>query len=258
MVGTRRAAAVIAAAGTLTLALLGCTSSIPDRTAAPVSSSSEVPTTSTAAPTTTATTLPPTTTTTVPPAPPLPPLKQGDTGPDVSALQARLSALGYWLEDTDGTYGVTTAHAVTAFQKRAGLDRDGVAGPDTEAALLSASRPTPQSVDGHHFEIDIESQTMLLVDSGAVQWVFDVSTGAVAGTTPKGDFKVYRQVNGYDHGPLGTLYRPKYFIRGVAIHGFTSVPTHPASHGCVRVVNQAMDFLWSSDAVPIGTQVVVY
>jgi lipoprotein-anchoring transpeptidase ErfK/SrfK len=25
-----------------------------------------------------------------------------------------------------------------------------------------------------------------------------------------------------------------YFIRGYAIHGYASVPTYPASHGCVR------------------------
>jgi peptidoglycan hydrolase-like protein with peptidoglycan-binding domain len=185
-------------------------------------------------------------------------LQQGDRGPEVAALQARLTSLGYWLADADGTYGMTTAHAVTAFQKRAGLERDGVAGALTQTALLTAVHPTPQSPAGHHFEVDLASQTMLLVDNGAVEWVFDVSTGAVAGTTPKGEFAVFRQVNGYDHGPLGTLYRPKYFKGGVAIHGLTSVPAYPASHGCVRVVNPAMDFLWESDAVPIGTPVVVY
>jgi lipoprotein-anchoring transpeptidase ErfK/SrfK len=26
-----------------------------------------------------------------------------------------------------------------------------------------------------------------------------------------------------------------YFTRGVAFHGYREVPTHPASHGCVRV-----------------------
>ena len=26
-----------------------------------------------------------------------------------------------------------------------------------------------------------------------------------------------------------------YFIRGYAIHGYKSVPTYPASHGCLRV-----------------------
>ena len=60
-------------------------------------------------------------------------------------------------------------------------------------------------------------------------------------------------------GPYGPLYRPKYFAGdGVAIHGYSSVPATPASHGCVRVTNAAIDMLWSSGILPIGTAVWVY
>jgi len=69
---------------------------------------------------------------------------------------------------------------------------------------------------------------------------------------------VFRQVDGYDRSPLGVLYRPKYFYEGVAVHGYPSVPAYPASHGCVRVTDQAIDWLWSSGAMPIGTAVWVY
>ena len=31
---------------------------------------------------------------------------------------------------------------------------------------------------------------------------------------------IARQVDGYDQGPLGTLYRPRYFYGGVAVHGY--------------------------------------
>jgi lipoprotein-anchoring transpeptidase ErfK/SrfK len=54
------------------------------------------------------------------------------------------------------------------------------------------------------------------------------------------------------------LYRPKYFHGGVAVHGYTSVPATPASHGCVRVTYAAMDHLWAADLLPIGTPVQVY
>jgi len=30
------------------------------------------------------------------------------------------------------------------------------------------------------------------------------------------------------------MYYSIYFLRGFAIHGYHSVPTYPASHGCVR------------------------
>jgi lipoprotein-anchoring transpeptidase ErfK/SrfK len=58
-------------------------------------------------------------------------------------------------------------------------------------------------------------------------------------------------------GSLGVLYRPRFFIRGVAVHGYSSVPNYPASHGCVRVTNQAMDMLWATNAMPMGSTVVV-
>ena len=57
---------------------------------------------------------------------------------------------------------------------------------------------------------------------------------------------------------LGQIYRPKYFIGGVAIHGSQVVPAYPASHGCVRVTPAAMDMIWESELMPLGTKVVVY
>ena len=64
-------------------------------------------------------------------------------------------------------------------------------------------------------------------------------------------------VDGWDPGPLGRLYRPRYFNGGIAVHGYPSVPSTPASHGCVRVTLGAMDHLWSSKLLPIGRTVIV-
>jgi hypothetical protein len=169
-----------------------------------------------------------------------------------------LRDLGYWLDPDEAAFGHTTAHAVIAFQKREGLTRDGVAGPITLDALERATRPAGQSGDGRVLEVDLTTQTLLLVEDGTVQWVFDTSTGARAGTTPKGHWEVFREVDGYDRSPLGVLYRPKYFYEGVAVHGYPSVPPYPASHGCVRVLNAAMDWFWSTDALSKGTAVWVY
>ncbi len=173
-------------------------------------------------------------------------------------LQQHLVALGYWLGTADGSYGAATQHAVTAFQKTNGLDRDGVAGPVTLAALSHASRPRPRSGSGRVVEVDLARQVLILALDGQSQWVLDVSTGAVRGTTPAGHFTVLRQVDGDDHGPLGVLYRPKYFVGGVAVHGYPSVPPYPASHGCVRVTDPAMDWLWATGAPRIGQPLWVY
>ena len=47
-----------------------------------------------------------------------------------------------------------------------------------------------------------------------------------------GSFRFYRKQPGTNS--LGMVHS-NYFIRGYAIHGYKSVPTHPASHGCLRV-----------------------
>ena len=165
----------------------------------------------------------------------MPALEPGSTDPRVAALQERLVELGFWLPAADGEYTSDTTHAVVAFQKASGLSPDGVAGPLTISALDLAERPGARSITESGIEVDLTRQLLLLVSEGRVQWVFDTSTGRRPGTTPIGDYTVLRQVDGYDRGPLGVLYRPKYFVGGVAVHGYPSVPSTPASHGCVRV-----------------------
>lgn len=65
-------------------------------------------------------------------------LRQGDQGQAVRELQAALRARGLDLETT-GAFDAATLAAVQAFQRRAGLSADGLAGPRTLAALASPS-----------------------------------------------------------------------------------------------------------------------
>ena len=234
----------------------------PGASATPTSSSSR-PEPST--PPSSATPTPTVTPTPGPPSPSGPPstpsngaLRLGATGPEVLALQQRLRGLGYWLDAVDGAFGPSTMHAVVAFQKASGLPRDGVAGRATLALLARASRLEPRSRSGRLIEVDLRHQLLLVVADGRVLWVLDTSTGAVPGTTPRGYHTVTWQVDGYRVAPLGVLYRPKYFVGGVAVHGFSRVPPYPASHGCVRVTNAAMDMLWARGLMPIGSTVWVY
>lgn len=66
-------------------------------------------------------------------------LQQGSSGPDVVALQTQLKALGFDPNGLDGNFGPGTKAAVIAFQQSNGLSADGVVGPNTAAALQSAS-----------------------------------------------------------------------------------------------------------------------
>ncbi len=239
----------------------------PTTTDAPTTTSTAPPTTTTAPPTTT--TVPPTTTTTAPPDPAADgTLEVGERGPAVLALQQHLVRLGYWLGSADGTYGQLTRQAVMAFQKAEGLGRDGVAGPVTQGRLAGAQRQASRA-GGTGLEIDLERQILMIVQGGQVRWVLNTSTGnnetytsstggSAVAATPPGSFTIGREIDGVREAPLGTLYRPKYFNGGIAIHGSGSIPARPASHGCARVTNSAMDMLWASGVAAIGTPVTVY
>lgn len=65
-------------------------------------------------------------------------LRLGSRGARVEALQTQLDALGYRLV-TDGIFGKATRRAVVAFQLDTGIATDGVAGPQTLAALETAT-----------------------------------------------------------------------------------------------------------------------
>ena len=75
--------------------------------------------------------------------------------------------------------------------------------------------------------------------------------------TPRGTFRVGYVVDGRDEGFLGEMWRPRYFNGGYAVHGSPSIPAHPASHGCARVSNAAMDMIWGQNHMPKGSTVLV-
>ena len=195
-------------------------------------------------------------------------LRPGLAGADVLAVQSRLAALGYWLGEPDGVFGGTTQQAVFALQKTAGLTADGVMGRETRRALIRGAEPRARSTSGHVIEIDLGRGLLLIVDDGIVHTVLNTSTGGgytyvstgVVGIarTPTGKFAVYSQIDGLQISPLGTLWRPKYFVGGYAVHGSTSVPPVAVSHGCVRVSYPAMDWIWAQNLMPLGTAVWVY
>jgi N-acetylmuramoyl-L-alanine amidase len=188
-------------------------------------------------------------------------------GRAVRDLQRRLDGLGYTIAHVDGTFGYDTVHAVLAFQKVQGLGRDGVVGPATRKALAHPVAPSPVSTaPGFHVEVDLARQVLLFVRDGMVSDVFDVSTGSgrtyvsngetAVAHTPTGSFRIERKIDGWRQSDLGLLYRPAYFTGGYAIHGSSSVPPYPASHGCVRVTNDVMDMIY--DTLAIGTPVLVH
>ena len=195
-------------------------------------------------------------------------LRRGDEGDEVTALQRRLTELGYWNGPADGSFGQLTQQAVYAVQKAAGLSRDGVVGAKTRRALDDGARPKARSNRGRVVEINRKRQLLMLVDDGRIQQIFNTSTGSYEhyeyegqtylAATPAGRFTVSRQIDGWRDAPLGLLWRPKYFNGGIAVHGSHSIPPYAASHGCARLSIAAMNWIWKNDRMPIKTRVWVY
>ncbi|WP_336706766.1 CAP domain-containing protein [Oerskovia sp. USHLN155] len=72
---------------------------------------------------------------------PAAPPQQGATGPEVQQVQERLQVHGATVS-ADGVFGPGTDRALRTFQDANGLEPDGVAGPETRAALLAEPTTT--------------------------------------------------------------------------------------------------------------------
>ncbi len=195
-------------------------------------------------------------------------MRLGSHGLVVAKLQRQLAALGYWVGVPDGVFGDSTQQAVYALQKAANLRRDGQVGATTEAALFRKVRPKVKSKSGYVVEVNLHTDLVMLVLNGKLLTTLNTSTGGgytytsqgvtSVAITPSGRFHIEREINKPVNAPLGQLWRPKYFTGGFAIHGDSYVPPTPVSHGCVRVSNEAMNWIWSAGKIPLGTAVWVY
>ncbi|MGI9645061.1 MAG: L,D-transpeptidase family protein [Ilumatobacteraceae bacterium] len=245
-------------------------------------------TTSTTTTTTTSTTTTSTTTTTTTTLPPsivevdsmmeAPLVAIGtNSGGETSRIQQRLLDLGFWVNGVDGQYGITTRQAVMAFEKFMGFEADGKVDERTAAAMSAMElRPHARANSGTLVEVDKAKQLLFFVIDGRTEWILNTSTGngeayteadqntpgeVISGVslTPSGLHDVNRQrPDGWWEGDLGKIYRPKYFVGGVAVHGSNSIPNYPASHGCVRVSVPAMDWIWDAGIMPLDTPVWVH
>jgi hypothetical protein len=86
-------------------------------------------------------------------------LRQGSRGPDVVALQRALNRQLFPSHNLaeDGIFGSKTKAAVIAFQRQAGIDIDGLVGPQTRAAL---GIPNPGTFYTHKVRLHFRSLTL--------------------------------------------------------------------------------------------------
>jgi N-acetylmuramoyl-L-alanine amidase len=183
----------------------------------------------------------------------------------IKEAEQRLAELGYWTGRVDGVFDAGTREALIAFQKWEGRPVTAKLTTVELEAIRASAAPKPRDAGYEHVEVDLDRQILMLVKEVSVR-VLPVSTGndetfmsdgqqSVA-YTPRGRFVVYDKTFGWENGTLGSVYYANYISGGVAIHGYLSVPTKPASHGCIRIPMFAAREV--SKLLPLGTIVLVY
>ena len=133
--------------------------------------------------------------------------KYGSSGDEVSKIQSRLSSWGYYTGDVDGLYGYMTYSAVKSFQIKNGLYVDGIAGPETLAAL---GLPTGNQQNA-------ENQGAATADSGDVQLLARLIHGEARGEPYEGKVAVGAVVlnrttdSRFPKTIAGVIYQPGAF-----------------------------------------------
>lgn len=286
----RRLAPVMVVAGALVLgACLGSSSkgSGSDGDGASAAATTTVPAVTVAETTAPPATEPPTTAAPTTAAPATPPpvvkvplarnLRQGLRGDDVKMVQQRLVDMAFDPGAPDGVFGPTTTQAIWAYQKlvmgATGKAVNGIVTPELWDRMqdplgIAARRPNATPT---HMEIYLPEQVATLWKDGQLRLVTHISTGSnkdwcgertdgtkVCGTsiTPGGMYRFTRRQSDWWEGDLGRMYNPVYFNYGIAVHGMTSVPNYPASHGCVRIPMNIAEYFPS--LVKNGDQVFVW
>lgn len=157
----------------------------------------------------------------------------GDCNRTVRGFKVALRRLGMRAGDGDCFTG-RTGRAVLAYRKLNNMSRNEHAGKrivhDVFAGKGGYRVKHPGA--GDHAEVDLSRQILVLARGGRVDEIYHVSTGAPSTPTVRGHFNFYYRQPGYNS--VG-MYYSFYFYGGYAIHGYHSVPTYNASHGCVRV-----------------------
>jgi lipoprotein-anchoring transpeptidase ErfK/SrfK len=179
----------------------------------------------------------------------------GGTSDAAGIFNDLLNHDGYANAPNGRSYNDATRRAVLAFRKVNGMARitSATSGIFKRLADRRGRFKPKYPGAGRHVEVDISRQVMALIDHGKAQYTYHVSTGAPATPTIRGHFHFYRKTPGYNSEGM---YYSVYFIRGYATHGYHSVPTYNASHGCVR--NPIPDSQFIYNWIHLGESIYTY
>lgn len=211
------------------------------------------------------------------------------TSGEVSEAQTILTKFAIPVGPIDGLWGPKTAQGMCTFRQIAGLPVTRGAITATDLGRLRefnaaygalGSIPAPAHNGHTTYLLAIETcQTMLYAHGGAYVRAMRISTGKPGYGTPNGGYYLgttrpgwscstlypescyYRSAGmnarywtkGVLYSKYGNMYNKRTITGAYMLHGSSSVPTYPASHGCLRVTVADSDWLYSTVSNSAGT-----
>lgn len=197
----------------------------------------------------------------------------------VGEAQTILTKLKIPTGPIDKDFGGQTARGLCTFRLIAGLkpSRNNVDASllakmrkyqDTYGSLAKTPAPTLKG-SSTYVLVDKTCQILLYVEGGTYVRAIAASTGKAGHTTPdstkyrlnntekgwkcSGDYPDNKETgtcNKQSSGEFGTstsrgnMYNRRHIVGGYFVHGSMSVPTYPASHGCIRIPVPDSDWMF--------------
>jgi hypothetical protein len=197
------------------------------------------------------------------------------TSAQVREAQTLLTKLKIPAGPVDGMYGGQTGRGLCTFRLISGLS---VTRSNVDSALLAKLRgyaktyaslqaiPAPTRAGENTYLLVHEAcQIMLYVENGKYVRAIPVSTGMKGHGTPNDTYRLDNTQLGWscstiwpggcrtqttgkyrNYSSYGNMYNKRQFKGDYLVHGSTSVPTYPASHGCVRVPIADSDWMYAN------------
>jgi hypothetical protein len=183
-----------------------------------------------------------------------PDLREGQRSSTVGLFNRLLAKLGY-VNHERKSFDAATGRAVLAFRKVNQLSwtQNATGAIFKKLAKGKGGYKLRHPGSGKHVEVDLSRQVMVLAKGDRVKEIYHVSSGAAATPTLTGSWRFYRKEPGYNQKEM---YYSVYWNRGYATHGYKSVPTHPASHGCVRNPPEYAKHIY--DWIDLGDLIHIY
>lgn len=212
----------------------------------------------------------------------------GSKTKQVSLIQERLTALGFFDRKITGGYYEHTHAAVKKFQQYNGLEADGVVGEQTWNVLFSLDvvradgipKPTPEPVPNPYFvEVDVNNQLIKvygLDDEGKytrIEKIFTCSTGTTSYPSEVGTHVITGRRARWAEFPNWGGGKARWWLRinsDIAFHSIiynsydlksvnmkaVRALGRRASHGCIRLT--VADAKWMYDYIGKGTEVYIH